>query len=326
MHINRRFLGWGVFFIVLGAVPLAVRAGALTTDQVAAWWGLWPLIIVGIGVGIVLGRTPFEFLGSIVVAATFGLMAGAFVTVGGQGFPGDVCGSETGQSTFESRSGTFAGPASVDLQLDCGRLDVHGVTAGGWTFDATGDPAGEPSVDADGDSLRVHSREGGFRAGFVGRRDDWQVGVPTGVPLTLNVQLNAGQATIAPGAAQLDDLSVQLNAGSITIDLGEVTTLDSIDVQGNAGSASLTLPNASLDGRLQVNAGSIEFCVPAGAGLRVRTGSNPIASYDLDGEGLLRNGDTWESPGYDSADVRIDLRVEANVGSISLNPEDGCDE
>ena len=298
----------------------------MTSDQVASAWSLWPLIVVGIGVGLVLSRTPLEFLGGIVVAATFGLMVGALVTVGGSGFPSTVCGSEVGTTSFESRSGTFGNSADIDLQLDCGRLDVHGVTGGGWTFDGTGDADREPTVDADGDSLRIRSGDDDFRVGLVGTRDDWQVGVPTGVPLAFRVQLNAGQATLAPGAVRLSQLDVQFNAGAVTIDLGSAASLDEIDLQGNAGSASLILPNASVTGRLQVNAGSIEFCTPPGAGLRIRTGDNPIGSYNLDGEGLGRDGDTWESDGFDSADVRIDLRVEANVGSITLNPEDGCDE
>ena len=28
MHIDRRLLGWGVFFILVGAIPLAVRGGS----------------------------------------------------------------------------------------------------------------------------------------------------------------------------------------------------------------------------------------------------------------------------------------------------------
>ena len=54
MHVHRRFLGWGVFFILLGAIPLAVQAGLLTAAQVADWWRFWPLILVGIGLGLLL--------------------------------------------------------------------------------------------------------------------------------------------------------------------------------------------------------------------------------------------------------------------------------
>ena len=42
MHVRRGFLGWGVFLILAGAIPLAVRAGYITTDQVGRFWDLSP--------------------------------------------------------------------------------------------------------------------------------------------------------------------------------------------------------------------------------------------------------------------------------------------
>jgi hypothetical protein len=326
MQINRRFLSWGVFFILVGAVPLAVQAGALSPDQVASWWSFWPLLIVGVGLGLVLGRTPLEFLGGLVVAATFGLMVGAFVAVGGSGFPGSVCGSDAGSERFQDESGSFDGEAQIDLQINCGELELTGVAGTAWSFAGRGDADSAPSVSAEDDSLRVRSREGGARFAFVGKREQWEVSVPTGVPLSLEVQLNAGQATLAPATAELRDVDVEFNAGSVRLDLGSVRSIESLDVQGNAGAATLILPDVSFTGQFQVNAGSIAFCAPPGAALRIRAGSNPVAAYDLDREGLVRSGDTWQSPDFDSAAVRIDLRVEANAGSITLNPEDGCDD
>ena len=82
MHIRRGYLGWGVFLILAGAVPLAVRAGYLTDDQIGRLWTLWPLILVGIGVGLILSRTRFDFIGGIIVAATLGLMAGGILSSG----------------------------------------------------------------------------------------------------------------------------------------------------------------------------------------------------------------------------------------------------
>ena len=88
MHINRGLLSWGVFLIVAGLILLAVRAGWLSASQIAGWWNLWPLVLIGIGVGLVLTRTPFEVIGSVLVAGTFGLMLGAVLAIGIAGFPG----------------------------------------------------------------------------------------------------------------------------------------------------------------------------------------------------------------------------------------------
>jgi hypothetical protein len=81
MRINRGFLGWGVFLVLVGAVPLAVRGGYLTEDQIPRIASLWPLILIGIGVGILLARTRFAFAGGMVIAATFGLVVGGWLAV-----------------------------------------------------------------------------------------------------------------------------------------------------------------------------------------------------------------------------------------------------
>ncbi|HEX5824913.1 MAG TPA: hypothetical protein VFY18_10690, partial [Candidatus Limnocylindrales bacterium] len=113
--------------------------------------------------------------------------------------------------------------------------------------------------------------------------------------------------------------SVVRNAGSIRVDLREVAALGSLSLEANAGSATLWLPNRSLTGRLQANAGSIAICLPTGAGLHVDTHASVAASNDFGSHGLTRTGDTWETPGYAAAAVRIDLTAEANAGSLSLD-------
>src|SRR4051812_7227969 len=105
MRIDERFLNWGVFFIVLGAVPLLVQANAVDRDLVARSWQLWPLLIVGAGLGLLLRRTAFDFAGGLVAAATFGLMLGGLFAVGTDfaGFS-RACGSDAG-TAFPAQQG-----------------------------------------------------------------------------------------------------------------------------------------------------------------------------------------------------------------------------
>jgi hypothetical protein len=35
MHLSHRLAGWGVFLVLLGAIPLLVRQGVLTADMVS---------------------------------------------------------------------------------------------------------------------------------------------------------------------------------------------------------------------------------------------------------------------------------------------------
>ena len=323
MHVNRGLLSWGVFLIVAGLIPLAVRAGWLSASQVAGWWNLWPLILIGIGVGLVLTRTPFEVVGSALVAGTFGLMLGAVLAIGISGFPGGVCGNELGSTAYDEQTGSFDGPADVDIEFNCGELEIAAEAGPTWTFAGSGDGEVSPDVEATGSSLRIRGAERSF-VPFSSKGEQWNVTLPQDVSLGIRVQLNAGDATVKPGPAELSDVEIQVNFGAIVAGLGEATAVDSVDVQTNAGSASVTLPDDSLTGRLQVNAGSLEVCTPSDAGVRIQTGGG-LGSNNFGDAGLVQDGDTWESPGYADAPTQIDLEAEANLGNIALNPEDGCD-
>ncbi|HEY6571184.1 MAG TPA: DUF5668 domain-containing protein, partial [Candidatus Limnocylindrales bacterium] len=72
MHINRGMLGWGVFLIVAGSVPLLVQAGAVDPEVIRRVWQLWPLILIGIGLGLILQRTRAAVVGGLIVAVTCG--------------------------------------------------------------------------------------------------------------------------------------------------------------------------------------------------------------------------------------------------------------
>jgi hypothetical protein len=324
MHVRRGFLGWGVFLILAGAVPLLVRSGYLTTDQIGRLWNLWPLIIVGIGIGLILRRTPFDFVGGLIVAATFGLMVGGLLSIGSIPFSTGICGQDGGNVAFPPRDGSFTGPASVDLQIDCGDVTIGAGSGNGWHVEGEAADGPGPDIRSSDASLSVHSADasGSFLA--FGRREIWRVTLPTAAKLDVDLQLNAGSATADLGGATLGNVDLELNAGSATVDLGSVETIGPIKAGLNAGSLGLILPNLSITGSIQANAGAVRLCAPAGVALRLHTGESVFGSYDYADHGLVQDGSTWSTPGFDTAPVRIELDTAANVGSFTLDPEGGC--
>ena len=88
MRIHRGLASWGLFFIVAGGVPLAVQTGVLPPTVLDRWWSFWPLILVGVGLGLIFTRTSLEVLGGLVVSATLGLMAAGILTSGFSGIGG----------------------------------------------------------------------------------------------------------------------------------------------------------------------------------------------------------------------------------------------
>jgi hypothetical protein len=327
MHVRRGFLGWGVFLILAGTVPLLVRSGYLTDAQVASLWTLWPLILVGIGVGLLLSRTRYGFLGGLIVAATFGLMIGGLLSTGVSTISTGSCGSEAAKTAFPARDGSFSGPsAAVTVQLNCGSLEVAAAQGTAWRVGGHDRNGAGPQIDADDVSLQVRSQEpNGSPFLFLGQHDDWTVTLPSAPTVDLNLGLNAGSSTADLGGATIGILDLTLNAGSSTIDVSDVTAIERLEATLNAGSLGITLPSRTMTGSIQANAGTVKLCAPEGAGLRLRTGSSIVASYDYEGHGLEQDGTTWTTPGFDTASVQIDLETRANLGTFTLDPAGGCD-
>ena len=327
MHIRRGFLGWGVFLILAGAVPLAVRSGYMSEDQAGRLWTLWPLILVGIGVGLILGRTRLDFLGGIIVAATFGLMIGGVLSSGIGTFSTGACGQTGGKTSFPSRDGAFAsGGGSIDVQSDCGTVTVAAASGDSWRVEGEDATGAGPDIEATEATLDVQPRDHGGNPFWVfGQRDVWRITVPQAVTTDVDLELNAGEATVDLSGALVGDFGLQLNAGSATVDLSGTEAVQRIDVELNAGSVGVTLPHVSMTGTIHANAGAVRLCAQEGVGLKLHTGESIVASYDYEDHGLVQDGSTWTSPGFDSATAKIELQTEATAGSFTLDPEEGCD-
>ena len=327
MRIQRGLLGWGVFLALVGAVPLLVRGGYLSDDQVRGVGSLWPLIVIGIGIAILLGRTRFAALGGILIAATFGIIVGGFLSGGIGGFGLAACGAGQGSTAFPAQTAALAETtARITIKENCGETAIGAAPGMSWRVEGEDRDGTGPQIDAGPGSLGIRSRDddrGPFAQAGQGAR--WRITLPTDVRLDLDLDLNAGSLRIDLAGASLDRVDLRLNAGSTVLDLGSAKSLEELTVAVNAGSLDLRVPNQSLTGSIDVNAGSVNLCVPPGAGLRLNTTESVVATYDYEDHGLVKTGNSWETPGFASAGVQIELDTRASLGSFSLDPEGGCD-
>ncbi|HEX5826146.1 MAG TPA: hypothetical protein VFY23_01380 [Candidatus Limnocylindrales bacterium] len=331
MHVNRGLLGWGLFFIVLGAVPLAVRAGVIDADRAAQAWQLWPLLLIGAGVGLVLARTRASMVGGVIVAVTGGLMLGGLLAAGlenGGRFPFGACTGGDGGTPFAEQRGTFGPSASVNVELDCGEVTLAAAPGSGWTVSGTSEDGRPPDVTASPDRLfvRDENADGSVNVGADALRGGrWEVALPQEPLTTLELAVNAGSAEAALDGMRLERVGVDVNAGSVVLDLGEAREAARINVTVNAGSAAIVFPALSLRGSLAANAGSLELCVPDGVDLRISLDDNALGSDNFAEAGLRETAGRWVTPDPPPGAPVIELDASANLGSITLNPDDGCE-
>lgn len=326
MRIDRRLLGWGLFFIIAGSIPLLTRVGVLDANLVGRWPALWPTLLIAWGIGLLLRRTPIDWIGGAISVVVFGVMAGGALTSGFGGFSGFAgCGDEDGGTPFQTQSGSFGTSGRLEVELNCGSLAMTAADGAAWSVSGSEASGRAPSVTTNGDTVTIEDarRSTFFDAGSGPAT--WRIAVPRSPQVGLGLTLNAGSSTVDLAGANLRSVNLTVNAGSAVVDLSTAAALGDVNGTVNAGSARFELPGGARTVNLSLNAGSLDVCVPAGTALRVTWGG-ALGSNDLDRAGLVKvDGNTWTSSGFSEAQPHTELHVSANAGSFGLDTDGTCD-
>jgi hypothetical protein len=128
-------------------------------------------------------------------------------------------------------------------------------------------------------------------------RYDWDLQLPSDVPLELSVNMGAGQADLDLTGTMLREIRVNLGAGDTTVDLSGAWD-DDITGEINAGAGSLTLK------------------VPADVGVRIVGYQDGLGSYRANG--FEQDGDALVNDAYETADVRFDLVLRRGLGDVTI--------
>jgi hypothetical protein len=288
---------------------------------------LWPLLLVAWGIGLVLRATPLAAFGGVLSAAAFGLLLGSLLAGGASSISGACIGSATG-GEVSTRSGTAVGGSfRASVELTCGDLTVERAPGSAWSVEARHAPGHPPPIEGSATALSIRSPEWGQGFDPFGGepRREWRVHLPTEPAISLDMTLNAGSARVDLGGGSVDSVGGTINAGDVEFDLGDSTfpSRASLGLTLNAASGTLVLPDDSLTGAITLNASSLEVCVPPDAAVRVRH-QGTLSSDELDEAGLVRDGDWWQTPGFEAAADSIELSVTSTVSSMSLDRSGGC--
>lgn len=344
MRIDRSLLNWGVFLIALGGVPLAVDQGWLESDIASDLGQLWPLILVGIGLGLILRWTPMAWFGGALVAATFGVILGAAaVSLRDHDVPnvwavipaitsGACADGDPGVETT-TREGIASDEVfELDLSFPCGELTVERAASSTWRVVAAHDAGEAPRVEetdgSNGTTAITISDDGSEEIAFIGRqsRSDWDVQVPAAADLTIGMTLDAARGSIDTGAGPVSRVEATLNAADAVIDLGAAETGETSTLQLtlNASDGRLVLPEGPLRGSVTLNASSLEICVPASTAVEIEL-SETLSSNDVGDAGLDEVRDsTWTTPGFSGSANSISLELASTVSSLSLERPEAC--
>lgn len=320
MSTRRRYLGWGVFLICVGIVPLAYQAGLIDIAGLEQVVRLWPLIVIAIGLGIALRASRYRGLTGVLVAGVFGLLVGASLA-GGVSTIGGCTGNQQGGSPF-NYSGTADGQMRVNVDVSCASFSGSSGGVSDWTVNGSADQA--PVVTADAAQIDMRSSSTA-RVPFVSRGETWAASLPAQLGMAY-FKFNASSATLNLGPGAMDLFSLDVNAGDADVDLSRVDLSHGpINATLNAASASVILPSSGTGatGTIHVNAASLELCASPSLALSINN-DGTLSSDNFGDAGLSKNGNTWTTAGYSAAGPHVDLDLNANVSSISLDRSGEC--
>ena len=198
-----------------------------------------------------------------------------------------------------------AGRALVRIQHGAGRLNVDSSAGPGELVSGTFGGGLEHRAKREGDLLDVEMRTPRSQAPFFmmpwhwgpGGPLDWSFGLNGEVPLSLDLQTGASDARLDLSDLRVSDLRLQTGASA----------------------TRLTLPANAGQTRAEVHSGaaSVSIRVPEGVAARIRIKSG-MAGIAVDRGRFPRTGDTYQSPGYETAPNKVDLYVETGVGSVDV--------
>jgi hypothetical protein len=308
--------------LVFPIVLIALGAILLYTQYHPAWdpWPIlrtyWPLILIFVGLGKIWDATRRRQLTDaggaacdrgVSIGSTVAILAFILALLAlfwhGRAFSRERHGDRSMHHEVRSIERQDAKSAHITVESGAGQVTVSGGSS--RLLDANfsyGYSFSSPQVD-----YKVQSGVGeltitqdGERTHFGTTHNDWDLRLSNDVPLTLKVNMGAGEGRFRLRDMQLTDLDLQMGAGHVDVDLTGARKQDlKADIQGGVGQATIRLPR---------NVGVI---ASASGGI------GAVANH-----GLKRDGDDYVNDAYGKTPATIHLTVQGGVGEISLIQED----
>jgi len=280
---------WPGILIVVG---LAMAVDQVSRGFRVAWFV--PLVLVGLGSFFLL--RDLDVVGSEFIAPAVLIVVGLAMLLGMTGRRGGSGRRGSGPVEVVSIPLDGARGARVRIEHGAGELRIGSLPPGGSLLAAGEAGDVERRVKRAGDQVDVSFRRapGGWGHSF---RED--------IHLDLNPDIEM-------------ELELQTGATKTELDLRELR-IPSLAVKTGASSTEVTAPAHGYT-RATVDAGvaSVRFKVPEGVAAKISSDTG-IATVEVDTARFPRAGGGYESPDYETAANRLELRIKGGVGTFTVS-------
>ena len=291
-----------LILIGLGIILLLNNLGILEWSVWEVILRLWPVLLIAWGLDLIIGRRSIwgSLLALVLIVA---LLAGALWLFGAGIGTGRVVAAEEIRQALDgaTQAEVVIAPAVGTLYIEA--LPESANLVEGAIRLGSGERA-TPEFAVEGETATFTLRSEGMAFGpFVGSWDDqrgWDLGLNPDVPLQLKVSLSVGESDVDLTGLTVSDLEVSMGVGQTTVILPDEGRFRA-KIEGAIGQTIVVIPEG-MAARIHVDTG--------------------LAGRQLSDE-YQRHGDVYTSPGYESADNRVDLQVSQAIGNVTIRHSGG---
>ena len=284
---------WGIFLLFLGVVFLLQTLHILPWGLWEILWRFWPVLIIIIGLGILLRRCNVWLVSLLVLAMLGGCLGIAIWQYG-----------------LSPSIESYSEPLS---DMERARIEVD-FAAGNITIGSL--PPDSPNfVEADSEvrnshgnmSVDFHQQDGEGRLylstervnqrfwGEVGVR--WEVRLTRNIPLTLNIKSAASNTELTLSELEVTELRLDVDAGNCKVMMPSSTGTTYVYIKADVANIEVNIPDG-VDAKIWVD--------------------TDLSAFDVDESRFPKQGDYYISDNFDTAQNRIYLEIDSDVGRVEV--------
>ena len=190
--------------------------------------------------------------------------------------------------------------------------------------------------------LGIDWRDGRRQSGDRNGDGRATIALTPSVPMGLDLEFGAGKADVALGGLALESVDISTGASETRVSFDRPNRVEARAVKLESGASSLRvtgLANAraariefdggvgettldfggtwtrSTSASVKMGIGSVNLRLPRNVGIRIEKDSF-LTSFDS--RGLVKRGKAWYSPNYERAAHKLDIDIDAAIGSIDV--------
>jgi hypothetical protein len=305
---HHRSLIWPILLVGAGILLLLNNLGYLPWDIWGTLWRLWPVLLIAAGLELIIGHR--SFLGSLVVVLLlFGVLFGVLYWAlnqdsdAAQAWNANITRGEL-SSVEINQPLNGAESASIAISLGAGQLRLAALPESSGLIEGqielrSGERAEPEFALRDDEASFTLRNENPAVVPTLGQWEGstvWDLGLTRDIPITLDVSTGAGEA--------------QLDLSQLTI--------EQLKVETGVGSTQLYLPRqGQVSAQVETGVGAMDIIIPTGMAARIRTDQG-LSAIRVSGKNYRQDGDVYETPDFVGAPNRIDLSIDAGIGTITV--------